>query len=294
MDSRIELRHLRYFLTVAEELHFSRAARKLHIAQPALSQQIRQLEKYMGVTLFRRTSRVVELSDAGRSFQLRARELLQGLTDDVDEARRIARGESGRLDLAFISSASSTVGRILRLLTDRYPNVLLRLHEGFTSTVIDRLEHGAADIGIVRDADESPGMVLATIHEEPFVAVLPLTHELAATRQVSAAQLSSSPLVLFPQSAGIRAYARNMRPFHEVDVDPVISFHGSEWNTILHLVAAGLGVTIAPESATHPLPTGTVALPLTGTEARSSIQIVHRAHHTNPLIDVVRSLATIR
>ncbi|OZB86064.1 LysR substrate-binding domain-containing protein [Microbacterium sp. 13-71-7] len=291
MDPRIELRHLRYFLAVAEKLHFGRAATRLHIAQPALSQQIRQLEALLGAPLLRRTSRVVELTAAGRAFRPRARDLLGRLSEDLDEARRVARGESGRLDIAFVSSASSTIGGLLRRVTDERPDVLVRLHEGFTRTVVDRLEKGVADVGIVRDAEDRPGLALTTLFEEGFAAVLPVGHELAARRRVHAAQLSAWPLVLFPPSAGTEAFARNMQPFHEAGVEPAIAFHASEWNTILHLVAHGLGVTIAPLSAAAPLPAGAVAVPLAGTDARSRMQIAHRAGDDNPLVSAIAALA---
>ncbi|MGW7657571.1 LysR family transcriptional regulator, partial [Streptomyces tendae] len=121
MDQRIELRHLRYFLAVAEELHFGRAAQRLNIAQPALSQQIRQLEKIVGVELFRRTSRSVRLTDAGATFQPRARDLLGRLAADLDEAGRVGRGEAGRLDVAFITSATAIVSERLREFSRRRP-----------------------------------------------------------------------------------------------------------------------------------------------------------------------------
>src|SRR5262245_47065115 len=114
MDQRVELRHLRYFLAVAEELHFGRAARRVHIAQPALSQQIRQLEKIVGVELFRRTSRSVLLTEAGATFRQRARDLLGRLAADLDEAGRVGRGEAGRLDVGFSASAAAIVGEYLR------------------------------------------------------------------------------------------------------------------------------------------------------------------------------------
>lgn len=291
MDSSIELRHLRYFLTVAEELHFSRAAQRLHIAQPALSQQIRQLERLMGVALFARTSRDVKLTEAGRSFQPRARELLARLSSDVDEALRVGRGESGRLDVAFISSAAGMVGSMLRAFNQERPGVLVQLHEGFTAEVLGLLERGVADVGIVRDAEPREGLAISTIVEEPFVAVLPASHPLAAKRRVTATQLAPSQLVMFPPVAGSDAYSRNMQPFREVGIDPHVTLHGSEWNTIFHLVANELGVTIAPASAVHTLPDGAIATPLGGTQARSAIQIAYRIDDENRLVRAFKALA---
>jgi len=290
MDSKIELRHLRYFVAVAEELHFGHAAQCVRIAQPALSQQIRQLETLMGVSLLTRTSRSVRLTAAGDAFLTRARELLGRLSADVAEASRVARGEAGRLDLAFISSAASTVSSALRAFTQDRPDVHVRLQEGFTGTTLDLLERAAADVGIVRDADERDGISLAPLLEEPFVAVLPTTHPLAGHDTVTAGQLASSPLILFPAQAGARAHSLNLQPFREASMAPDIAFEGSEWNTILHLVSAGLGVTIAPRSAATPLPDGAVSVTLTGTDARSTVQLATRTDDDRPLVRQFQSI----
>jgi len=292
MDARIELRHLRYFLAVAEELHFGRAAHRLHIAQPALSQQIRQLEGLMHVPLFTRTSRAVALTEAGRSFRPRASELLARLSSDLDEAQRVARGESGRIDLAFISSASGMLSAMLRCFIAQRPGVQVQLHEGFTAEVMERLARGTADLGIVRDAEAREGIALTTLLEEPFMAVLSTDHPLAAAASVTAAELALSPLVLFPYAAGSLAHARNLQPFQEAGLEPEIRFRGSQWRTICQLVAQGLGVTVAPASAVEPLPAGARAIPLGATEARSAIQIAHRVDDDNGLVRAFKALAT--
>lgn len=284
MDPRLELRHLRYFLTLAEELHFGRAAARLHIAQPALSQQIRQLEQLMGVTLFTRTSRSVELTEAGRGFRPRAHELLALLASDVDEARRVARGESGRIDISFISSGAGIVSSLLRHFTLSRPDVLVELHEGPTTAVLDRLARGTADVGIVRDADEHEGLTISPLFAEPFVAVLPADHDLAEAEAVTATQLASSPLVLFPRASGSRAHTLTLQPFREAGIEPRLGLSGSEWGTIFHLVAAGLGVAVSPASAVVPLPPGAVAVPLAATRALSLVQLAHRTNDTNPLV----------
>jgi len=284
MNQRVELRHLRYFVAVAEELHFGRAAHRVGIAQPALSQQIRQLETYMGVALLRRTSRSVSLTAAGEGFLPRARELLARLSADVAEAARVARGEAGRLDLAFVSSAASSVSAALGVFTRDRPDVHVRLHEGFTNATLDLLERAAADVGIVRDADERSGISLTSLLDEPFVAVMSATHPLAGRAVVTAGQLVAFPLISFPARAGARARSLNMQPFHEASLEPEIAFEGSEWNTILHLVAAGLGVTIAPRSAVRPLPEGAVTAALAGTDARSTVQLATRTDDDRPLV----------
>src|ERR1700743_3614217 len=132
----IEIRHLRYFVAVAEELHFGRAAQRLHIAQPPLSQQIRKLEEMLGYPLFDRTSRSVALTAAGAVFLERAQRTLRNLQRDVDEARCVGRGQVGSLHLGFVGSAMLTaLPAIFRRYREAYPDVRLHLHESFTSKV---------------------------------------------------------------------------------------------------------------------------------------------------------------
>ncbi|MGW0769409.1 LysR family transcriptional regulator [Streptomyces sp. NPDC002676] len=284
MDRPIEFRHLRYFLTVAEELHFGRAAQRLHIAQPALSQQIKQLEKLVGVELLRRTSRSVRLTEAGVTFQSRARDLLGRLAADLDEAGRVGRGEAGRLDVAFITSATSIVSDRLRAFSLRRPDVQVKLHDGFTVDVLAALERGTADVGIVRDADERDDVDLSLLTAERFVAVVPAQHPAARGEQVEAAALGGDPLILFPRSAGAHAFDVNTQPLRDAGIDVQVAQEFSNWHTIITFVAAGLGVTIAPHSVTAQLPPGVRRLELDGPPAVSRIFMATRRGDDRPLV----------
>ncbi|MFH9090550.1 LysR family transcriptional regulator [Streptomyces sp. NPDC017673] len=284
MDQRIELRHLRYFLAVAEELHFGRAAQRLNIAQPALSQQIRQLEKIVGVELFRRTSRSVRLTDAGATFQPRARDLLGRLAADLDEAGRVGRGEAGRLDLAFITSATAIVSERLREFSRRCPDVQIKLHDGFTVDVLAALERGTADIGIVRDAEERDDIDLSPLMTERFVAVVPTEHPAARGDRVEATALAADPLILFPRTAGAKAFDVNTQPLRDAGIDVQVAQECSHWHTIIMFVAAGLGVTIAPYSVTTLLPAGARRLELDGSTAVSRIFMATRHGDNRPLV----------
>src|ERR1700722_5101283 len=207
MDRDIELRHLRYFVAVAEELHFGRAAERLHIAQPPLSQQIRKLEELLGYALFTRTSRSVSLTPAGEALLQRARRTLRNVQRDIDETRSIGHGDVGSLHIGFIGSAMlTTLPGIFRSYREAYPRVRLHLHESFTAMVIEGLENGTLDAGILRDGDPWDGMHVTTIFTEPFVAVLPPHHRCAQQKTVSVASLRGEPFVYFPRSAGARAY----------------------------------------------------------------------------------------
>src|SRR3954451_9889889 len=170
----LELRHLRYFVAVAEELHFGRAAARLHLAQPALSQQVRRLEAIVGCRLLERTSRSVALTPAGAAFLERARPLLAQAGESVDEAARIGRGEAGTLDVGVVSSAITLgVPERIQAFRERFPAVHTRLHEGQTSQIVSRLLRREVDLGIVRDAEPQAELRIATLATEGFVAVLP-------------------------------------------------------------------------------------------------------------------------
>ncbi|WP_445148623.1 LysR substrate-binding domain-containing protein [Baekduia sp. Peel2402] len=282
----LELRHLRYFVAVAEELHFGRAARRLHMAQPPLSQQIRRLEEIVGAPLLARTSRSVALTPAGAAFLERARRLLAAAAEGVDEAARIGRGEAGTLDVGFVSSAITLgVPERLQWFRARFPEVHTRLHEGQTSQITARLERGEVDLGIVRDAEDRAGVFDTTvIATEGFVAVLPVGHRLATRRRLDVRALRDEPFVFYPVSAGPLAYRRNLlEPCHAAGFEPRIVQEGSSWVTIFHLVGVGVGVTIAPASAAEIRPATVVAVPLS-TRARSEVQVVVRTGDDRPVV----------
>src|SRR3954451_21920197 len=171
---RMELRHLRYFVAVAEELHFRRAAERLHMSQPPLSQQIRNLEADVGATLLVRNQRRVELTAAGRAYLARARDILAAVEDAAREARRVQRGEVGRLDVGFVGSAMYTVvPELLRAFRTRFPDGGLHLRELGTPERLRRLAAGRLDMGCLRPPGGGPGLSIETVLREPVVAALP-------------------------------------------------------------------------------------------------------------------------
>jgi DNA-binding transcriptional LysR family regulator len=285
MTAQLELRHLRYFVAVAEELHFGRAAARLHMAQPPLSQQVRRLEELIGTALLVRTSRRVTLTAAGEAFLDRSRSLLAQAEADIDEAARIGKGELGRLDIGFISSAIP-LGITERIHAYRtlYPAVQLRLHEGYTALILDRLLTGAIDMGVVRDSEPHPALSMRTLATEPFVAVVPVDHPAAGAATLDVSRLREDPFVFYPRAAGERAYARNLDSCRAAGFQPRIVQEASSWVTILHLVAAGLGVSIAPASATVTTPAGVRAIPLAGPHPRSEVQLVQRADDSRAIL----------
>ena len=247
MDQDIELRHLRYFVAVAEELHFGRAAERLHLSQPPLSQQIRRLEELLGYPLFARTSRSVALTEAGVVYLERARRTLRTVQRDLEETRRIGQGQSGSLHIGFVGSAMlTTLPTIFSVYREAYPGVQLHLHESFTARVTEGLENGTLDAGILRDGDVAEGLTVKTLYSEPYVAVLPRSHACARQKSVSPGMLRDDSFVYYPRSAGARAFEKPLTVFEEYGFRPRIVQEASHWLTILRLVGAGLGVSVAP------------------------------------------------
>ncbi|MDQ2835082.1 MAG: LysR substrate-binding domain-containing protein [Acidobacteriota bacterium] len=278
MDDDIELRHLRYFVAVAEELHFGRAAQRLHLSQPPLSQQIRRLEEILGYPLFTRTSRSVSLTPAGVDFLPRAQRTLRKVQRDLDEARSIGRGEVGTLHIGFVGSGMlTTLPGVFRAYREAYPRVQLHLHESFTSQVASGLESGMLDAGILRDGDPMDNTQTHTLFSEPYVAVLPVSHRKAACKRISAAALRDDPFVYYPRSAGSRAFEKPMTLCEQHGFRPHIVQEASHWLTILRLVGAGLGVTIAPACVRRIASAEVVCLPLIGAKVVSSIELAYPA-----------------
>ena len=292
MDRDIELRHLRYFVAVAEELHFGRAAERLHVAQPPLSQQIRKLEDLLGYPLFTRTSRSVSLTPAGEALLQRARRTLRNVQRDIDETRSIGRGDVGSLHIGFIGSAMlTTLPAIFRSYREKYPQVRLHLHESFTALVTEGLENGTLDAGILRDGDPFEGLQVTTILSEPFVAVLPATHPHANQKSISIAVLRDEPFVYYPRSAGARAYEKPLTLCEEHGFRPQIVQGASHWLTILRLIAAGQGVSIAPACVRHIASAEVVCLPLRGAKAVSNIELAWLAGETRPIVERFKQIA---
>ena len=287
----LDLRLVRAFLAVADELHFGRAAEELGIAQPVLSQQVQRLERRLGVALLTRTSRSVALTPAGAALRDRGRALLRQADAGLDEVARIARGEVGRLEIGMVHSTvaigAEDLGPVesIRRFRARHPDVEVRVREGFTVDLMDALRRGELDVAVVRDPDPTPGVDLRELVTEPFVAVVPAAHPLADADEVDAALLADEPFVFPPRRASEDAYRRNLAPLTERGRVVRVVQEGSTWTMIVHLVGAGLGVTIAPRSAAVGAPATVRVLPLTGSRAVSTVHLATRAGGSRAVVD---------
>ncbi|MFD0938630.1 LysR family transcriptional regulator [Methylobacterium trifolii] len=248
----IELRHLRYFLAVAEEGHVTRAAERLGIQQPPLSQQIRALEREVGESLFRRLPRGVELTDAGRTLLEKVRLILRDVDLAVDAARRTARGEQGRLAIGFTGSAAfhPLVSSVVRASRQASPDEALTLEEGGTSDLIETLRAGRLDAAFVRaPVDGATGLVVEPILIEDMVAALPEQHRLAGgTGRIRLADLSEEAFILYRRPSGPGLYDGIIAACRAAGFSPRVSQEAPRTVSTLSLVAAGLGVSIVPES----------------------------------------------
>lgn len=293
MNENIDLRQLRYFLAVAEELHFGNAAKRLHMAQPPLSQQIRRMELHLGCPLFLRSSRSVKLTPAGKALVDRARRTLHKVDEDLEAVKSIARGELGLLKVGFVGSAMLTrlpaiLGRYRRL----YARVHLHLDEYHTSQLLEALREGAADVALARDAGTPDDLQVERIFLEPLIAVIPKNHPLARRRVISIGQLRDEPFVFFPRSAGSYAWENTVRLCEQQGFHPRIVQEAPQWLTVVRLVGAGLGVTIAPASVEKIVSADAVCRKLSPSGGSTSIDLVYRAKETSPLVkafcDLVR------
>jgi len=247
MNDEIELRHLRYFLAVAETLHFSKAAQILGIAQPPLSQQIKRLEQLLGHRLFDRTTRGVKLTLAGQLLAERARSTIEKVQDDLAQVRRLGRGEEGTLTVGFSGSVMFTdLPLAIESYRRRYPKVELRLRELSTAAQIAGLLTGTLDLAFLRDADPTEGIRIGTLLEERYVAVLPDAHRLARKRSLRVRDLQKEPFILFARRMGPLAFDRTIACCERNGFRPNIVQDAPQWPTLVRLVSAGLGVSLAP------------------------------------------------
>jgi DNA-binding transcriptional LysR family regulator len=293
----VELRHLRYFVAVADELNFRRAAERLHISQPPLSQQIRALERELGVQLLVRNRRRVELTHAGEAFLREAREILAAAEHAAESARRAARGEIGQLAVGFVGSAMyGALPEILRNYRMHHPNVELRLRELQTAPQLRALRAGELDVGVIRPsaARRETDLEIVTIQYDQVVAAIPEAHPLAASEAITPAELEDEPLVLL---------ARRDAPGVHESLDSALAANGKapnviqevpEIQTVIGLVAAGLGISLVPDTVGRVERPGVAYRPLAGTSSVFELALAWRASETSPVLEgflaVVRSV----
>ncbi|MBB6098771.1 DNA-binding transcriptional LysR family regulator [Deinobacterium chartae] len=275
----MELKQLRYFVALAEELHFGRAAERLGLTQPPLSRQMRALEDDLGVRLFRRSTQRVELTEAGRALLPEARALLERAETAARHARRAARGETGRLEVGFtLPMTWEQLSVLIAHLQVPYPEAKVTLHDLSSLEVTAGVRSGHLDAGFVLLPAEAPQLGMAALWTEPPAVLLPARHPLAERHALSLADLAPEGFVLPSREP---AYAGAViRACQRAGFTPKVVQEAVRLSTVMGLVAGGLGVSVIPASVEHILPVGAVARPLIRPGFDTGLGLAHprRAH----------------
>lgn len=280
LEPCMNLRQLRYFVAVAEELHFGRAAVRLHISQPPLSQQIRNLEEILGVTLFTREKKRIELTFAGQVFLDSARKLLEQSQLAIHTARRAAKGEVGTLAIGYASSIPFTglIGRVVREFRSQRPDVQLRIREMRAVDQIKALVERDIDIGFAREPllQTHPQVESRCVYHEAFVLAVPAEHPLSHKPSVRLTELRHESFVLYPRDCGTVLYDQVIHLCHEAGFVPNVIQETPQFASVLDLVSAGLGISIVPASTANATLPHVCFRPISDTVAHTAVSIVYR------------------
>ena len=289
----MELRHLRYFVAVAEELNFTRAAVRVGIGQPPLSQQIRDLEDELGTALFLRTPHGVKLTEAGHAFLREARVVLAGAAQAKSVAQRAGRGESGSLRIGFTGSLSfnTSVPGIIRDFSRAWPDVGLHLEEANTMHLLDRLMKETLDAVFIRPGKEAlPGIQLSRFADEPMCIALPAHHRLANRKSIALIDLADEAFVLFARGAVLSLYDEIVNVCRHVGFEPKVHQTAPQMTSVVNLVAAELGVSIVTSSMCQVRVKGVRYVDIKGPAPCARLALATRV---NDATIVVRNLMTL-
>jgi DNA-binding transcriptional LysR family regulator len=287
----IELRLMRSFVAVAEELHFGRAAVRLGISQPPLSKHIQQLEETLGASLLQRNNRSVTLTAAGRVFLDEARRTVEQFERAISLAQHADRGESGHLALGFIDAAIySIVPDAVRLFAQAYPNVKLSLTEMLIPEQIDALAEHRIDAGLIHPPIDRPGIAIETILIEPLIVALPSGHPLARHKEIALPLIAKEPLIQFPRFINPSLYDEILVLCRGAGFSPRIALEPTPKQTIIGLVAAGLGLSLLPACLGNLMRRGVTYRPLTGGNLNIVTSLAWREGENTPAVERFREV----
>ncbi|MBC2801885.1 LysR family transcriptional regulator [Rhizobium ruizarguesonis] len=289
----MELRHLRYFLAVAEEGNFTRAAGKLGIGQPPLSQQIRDLEREVGAALFHRVPHGAELTAAGTAFLGEAKASLAAAEKAKLVAQSANRGETGRLSLGFTASSAfnPVVSTTIRRFRARWPEVQLSLTEMNTLALMQKLERGELDATFMRPSlDDPAGIRLRRLPDEPMVIALPASHPLTRHPSLPLAALANEPFILFPRLVGLSLYDDVVLACRKAGFELTVAQEAPQISSVVNLVAADLGVSIVPASISQIMLEGVAYRPIEGPPAVARLALAILKTHRSPVTENLISL----
>ena len=295
----MELRHLRCFVAVAEELHFGRAAERLYIAQSAVSQQVQRLERELGVELLQRNKRRVRLTDTGRAFIEEARRTLEQAEKAAEVAKRASRGQVGQLSVGFFGPA--TYGVLPNLLGDyrkRFPDVELRLYEWTTAKQVEELRYGNIQVGFVRGPTRDEELIVEHVWREPIVVALPEGHRLADWDTVPPEMLADEPFIMVPREKETTSHDKYVSICHLAGFSPRVVQEAHHVHTAVALVASGVGVCFVPASVENLRRPGAVYRPLEDPSVKLDTDIVRQRHEPSPVLreflDLVGEMSAVK
>lgn len=259
----MELKHLRAFVTLAEELHFGRAAQRLAIVQPALSMQIKALEAWLGVRLLDRNRHSVTLTEVGRLFLDEARATLHQAQHSADVARGLGRGETGRIRLGFVSSVlPELLPTLIRQAHQRYPGIALELKDMPGPDQVQALKSGQLDFGLMRLPAPHAGVQTRVVLQESIIVALPVDHPLTTHSVIEVKDLAHLPVLVLARRYAAGFHDGLLRAIADQGGKLDIAEELGEFTTMLALVSAGLGIGLLPHHAGRALPPNVVSRPL--------------------------------
>jgi len=288
MSNKLEFRHLRYFLTVAEELHFSKAAKKLYITQPALSRQIQQLEDYLNARLFIRDKRNVSLTKSGEYLVDEARFMFNHLEFVKETIGHITQGDRGELRIGFVGSAmQSVIPELLKQIDAESPGIHSILTELPNQEQIDRIRNDQLDLGFIRTMRLPEGLNKHDVFEEAFCLVLPENHPVNQNNFTSVLDLKEESFILFSSQYSHGYFDKIMSIFEDQGFNPKVAHESVHANTIFRLVENGLGIGIVPSSLKHGFNLNIKFIELTGIPQRTTLSAIWKSDSRNPILNGV-------
>ncbi len=292
----MELRHLKYFLVVADELHFGRAAKKLRISQPPLSRQIKQLEEELGIPLFQRTKKSVRITAYGKFLKEEASRLLEGVELMRNHVRLLGDGCAGQIRIGYVGSAMhSVLPEVLRTVREKFPGIHTSMIEMKNLDQIAGLRDGSIDIGFVRMPMTVEDLQLRTVLSETLSIILPLSHPMAGRKRIPLAALAGDPFIAFCRECAPGLFDQITGLCQKEGFTPRIVHESSQINSVVRLVESGLGYSIVPTSVKRGYDLKVRFAELRGYPERAELAVAYHPAHQSPaserVLDLVLGLA---